>query len=308
VHQTPRLDERASFSDRDAYRDVLTEAYGEGRLDDETFARRSAVLEDSVTFAQLEELIADLPRGDIPVPQGTFESRRDDVGRLTAGVRERARARGEEKRRSRRGTLVATACLVGGSLVAGGIIGAVDVNASSYSNGTAQTRDQWQEQEQEEQQRYYEAANISKVRDALVKTHKQASQIDFDGRFAGAKLRTSPSSRKYDELQFGDDPSSFESKPGGIEESDRDVFFDPSTIEPEAIQGMVRTASEMTDGRKVQSVIITVGALDYVQQQPGKPVVTVSVEGDEYGSGATRYTWTPDGNALLSKQVSGKDS
>ena len=64
----PRPSERPSFAQRDAYRDILSEGYAQGRLDDAEFARRTGAAVAATSLARLEGLIADLPRGDLPVP------------------------------------------------------------------------------------------------------------------------------------------------------------------------------------------------------------------------------------------------
>ena len=47
----PRLSERPSFAQRDAYRDVLSEGYAQGRLTDDDFEVRLQLLQEATIGA-----------------------------------------------------------------------------------------------------------------------------------------------------------------------------------------------------------------------------------------------------------------
>ena len=99
----PRRSERPSFAQPDAYRDVLSDAFAQGRLNDQEFSRRLDRAASATVLGDLEELVADLPRGDLPVP--------------AEQIRRPAREHEERTRRTssaRRGLALAAAVLVGG--------------------------------------------------------------------------------------------------------------------------------------------------------------------------------------------------
>jgi hypothetical protein len=68
--RNPQAGHRPSFLQRESYRQAITEAYADGRLDDDTFAERIRAVDGARSLARLEALITDLPRQGIPVPEG----------------------------------------------------------------------------------------------------------------------------------------------------------------------------------------------------------------------------------------------
>ncbi|MGO1399262.1 MAG: DUF1707 SHOCT-like domain-containing protein [Brevibacterium yomogidense] len=94
---TPRPAERPSFGQRDAYRDILSEGYAQGRLDDAEFARRTEAAVSATSLARLEGLIADLPRGGLPVPVGRRHGHAEDRDAQGRDAQDRA---GRRRRRT----------------------------------------------------------------------------------------------------------------------------------------------------------------------------------------------------------------
>lgn len=64
----PPLGMRTSAADRERAIDVLTAAYGEGRLTKEEFDERSARVMASQNYGELGAIVADLPAGPYPSP------------------------------------------------------------------------------------------------------------------------------------------------------------------------------------------------------------------------------------------------
>jgi hypothetical protein len=111
---TPRLSERPSFAQRDAYRDVLSDGFAQGRLVDEDFDVRLQLVHEADRLSDLESLISDLPRGDLPVPVGSTGGTGSDDGAGTTSMPVLSR-----------GSKVLALVLVGIPLVAGVCLGAV---------------------------------------------------------------------------------------------------------------------------------------------------------------------------------------
>ncbi len=58
---------RASDADRDRYAGILQEAYAQGRLTHEEYEERIDACMKAKTYAELEPLVLDLPRANLPM-------------------------------------------------------------------------------------------------------------------------------------------------------------------------------------------------------------------------------------------------
>lgn len=102
---------RPSFAEREAYREVLAQAYAEGRVDDEEFAARQDLVEQAQTLGELRYVAEGLPTGGLEVAGPNIPAVQPD------------RARGSW---SRRGLLTLGAAAVGFA-AAGGIGKLIDL-------------------------------------------------------------------------------------------------------------------------------------------------------------------------------------
>ena len=79
---------RAANADRDAIADILRRQHAAGRLDTDEFGERYGRSLQAKTYAELDELIADLPADTEPVATAGAASGGSPGGVLRPGLRE----------------------------------------------------------------------------------------------------------------------------------------------------------------------------------------------------------------------------
>lgn len=298
----PRPAERPSFGQRDAYRDLLSEGYAQGRLDDAEFARRTEAAASATSLQRLEELIADLPRGGLPVPvergRGHTEDR-DSQGRNAQGSAGRRRGRTPLQATL---AVVTAAALVG---ITGGLI------AGPFMAEAQQAGDQ------EVEDASADGAELSSTTPSfayddvirafdLAAEYDEVSRIHISGTTAQLHVPTS-SGTTYD-IVAADQAGRVTTDPGGTYgEGVPDARFDPSAIDPEEVAAMVVQAPDVyaettgNDGNTAST--IDMGApgsgIEYAGVEPGTSVVRVTLELGDYGDGGGTVTWTPDGERVV---------
>lgn len=303
----PRSTERPSFGQRDAYRDLLSEGYAQGRLDDAEFARRTEAAVSATSLARLEGLIADLPRGGLPVPvqrrRGHAEDR-DVHDRAAHGRNAQGSAGRGRGRTSLRATLavVTAAALVG---ITGGLI------AGPFMAEAQQTSDREvgdsgaDEADQSSTTPSFADDDVIRAFD-LAAEYDEVSRIHISGTTAQLHVPTS-SGTTYDIVAV-DQAGRVSAEPGGTYgEGMPDARFDPSAIDPQEIAAMVVRAPDVyaettgNDGNTAST--LDMGApgsgTEYAGVKTGSPVVRVLLDLGDYGDGGGTVTWTPDGERVV---------
>ncbi|MGC2939561.1 MULTISPECIES: DUF1707 SHOCT-like domain-containing protein [unclassified Brevibacterium] len=105
---------RPSFVERDAFRTALSNAFADGRIDDEEFERRSTLIETGSRASDLQKALEDLPRPEVEFPDHPHPRRGDQTSAAegteglpetqpaTAAGRRRCGPRIRRRRRTRR--------------------------------------------------------------------------------------------------------------------------------------------------------------------------------------------------------------
>lgn len=320
----PRLSERPSFAQRDAYRDVLSEGYAQGRLTDDDFEVRLQLLQEATTLRDLEGLISDLPRGSIPVPVGGPEGSAAGRGTLAGqgGAAGRGRAAGAgastgsslgaggQPALSRRAGLVAAALAL--SLGAGVWLGTV-TGSAARADGEAVGQDDaiaesdgvvgsWAAIPESDALDYQHVARgvefAAKNEDATsvsIRTHAvflmipTASGTAYDTVFLhenGTTART-PGSLYTDE----------EAPPlVDVDDLDVDVLTAIALAAPQVYEEHTGDTGLPVDRLEVDADHTDEG---YAGVDPEEPIVEAWLATDEYGGGGGRVVWTLDGSRVL---------
>lgn len=308
----PRPLERPSFGQRDSYRDILSDGYAQGRLDDAEFARRTEAAVSATSLARLEELIADLPRGGLPVPEerryGHAEDRdvpdRDVQGRDVQG----RNAQGSAGRRRGRTPLqvtlavVTAAALVGitGGLIAGPFM------AEAQQAGDQETEDASADgAERSSTEPSFAHDDVTRAFD-LAADYEEVSRILVSGTTAQLHVPTEPGTT-YDVVTV-DQQGRVSTEPGGTYgETEPNARIDPSTIDPDKVAAMAVAAPDVyaettrNDGLPASRLNLGVpgSGTEYAGVEPGSPVVRVTLDLGDYGDGGGTVTWTPDGEQIV---------
>lgn len=290
-----RRSDRPSFRQRDSYRDVLSDGYAHGRLNDAEFARRTEEALVATSLELLEELIGDLPRGALPVP---VERGRGDA-RGTAG-------QGRRRSPAQAAVAVVTAAALAG--LAGGII-AGPFMAEAQQQGEHRTAagdtpadDEGQLSSTEPSFAYDDVMRAF----GLAADYEEVSRIVVSGTSAQLHVPTS-SGTTYD-VVTADQQGRVSTEPGGTYgEGEPNVRIDPSAIDQEEVAAMVTAAPDVfaattgNDGHSAARLNLGVPGpgTEYAGVEPGSPVVRVTLELGDYGAGGGTVTWTPDGERVL---------
>ena len=292
----PRPSERPSFGQRDSYREVLSEGYAQGRLNDAEFSRRTEEALAALSLRRLEELIDDLPRGALPVPV--------ERGHGNAGA-EAARG-GRRGARTARRSLVAVmtaAALVGltSGLVAGPLIDDRQTGDRASVDGDT-TADDTQASSTTSAFAY---DDVIRAFD-LAADYEEVSRVLITGTSAQLHVPTA-SGTTYD-VVTADQQGRVSTEPGGTYgEEDPGARIDPAAIDPQEIAAMAARASRVFAGTTGldgnSSDRLDLGApgagTEYAGVEPGAPVVRVSLSLGDYGDGGGTVIWTPDGERVL---------
>jgi hypothetical protein len=111
---------RASNAERDAISAILRRQYTEGRLDSDEFAERYGRCLVARTYAELDDLIADLPFDAEPVSSGSARAGRGFAGARTGGETWSGRSRRAGRLRLPVPVLIWAAVVVAAAAVSGG--------------------------------------------------------------------------------------------------------------------------------------------------------------------------------------------
>lgn len=289
----PRPSHRPSFGQRDAYRDLLSEGYAQGRLDDAEFARRAEAAQTATSLERLEELIADLPRGDVPLPVARGR------GGAPGGAGQRRRRAASRSVLS----LVTAAALVG---LAGGIF-AGPFMAEAQSGDSAEAGDRTSDDDGSAPSTTPSFAHDDVIRAFdLAADYEQISRIIISG--TSVQLHVPTASGTTFDVVTADQRGGVSTDPGGTYgEGEPDARFDPSALDPEEVAAMVVRAPDVyaettgEDGNAASRLDLGApgSGTAYAGVRPGSPVVRVSLELGDYGDGGGTVTWTPDGGRVL---------
>lgn len=292
----PRPSHRPSFGQRDSYREVLSEGYAQGRLNDEEFARRTDAATSATSLERLEELIADLPRGELPVPVAR--------GRGKAGAS--AGRGGREGARTMRQALVAVmtaAALVG---LTGGVVAAPLIDdPQSGDRGSSDGDTTADDAQVPSTTPAFAHDDVIRAFD-LAADYEEVSRVLVSGTTAQLHVPTA-SGTTYD-VVTADRQGRVSTEPGGTYgEAESGARFDPAQIDPQEIAAMAVRASTVyagatgLDGNSADRLDLGApgAGTEYAGVEPGSPVVRVSLDLGDYGDGGGTVIWTSDGQRVL---------
>lgn len=308
----PRPTERPSFGQRDAYRDVLSEGYAQGRLHDDEFRRRVDEAAAASSLGRLEELIADLPRGDLPVPAAQIRA---------AARREANTAR--QTSSARRGLAVTAAVLVGalGGFLAGSAVlharapdtvaadtTATDSDAEDTDTDTDATDAGGSDGGGSDGEGAWGDVSYGDVIRAaeLAADQDELSRLTVSDTTASVHVPTEAGTT-YDVVSAHEN-GRITTRPGGTYGDDEaDARIDDSVIDGDTLAAMILAAPDVyatTTGNTAHAaatldVHVPTRSLEYAGVEPGTPVVQVRLGMDEYGSGGGTVVWTVDGTRVL---------
>jgi hypothetical protein len=283
----PRVTDRPSFTQRDAYRDVLSRGYAEGRLDDEEFEARLTRMGRCETLKGLEAQISGLPRGGLPVPQGA---------RVTPGEA------GRGPRRVRWGRVFTAAAAVG---IVGGVLAGNGgmLLPSSSGDDAGEVPESAGESEEDP---VLDRAAVLRGLEALSEESTEVSDLSLYPGYASAQVAVG--GNRYDDLLLYDGREP-ESSPGGTyEPGTRDALvFDVHQLDPELVARMVESAPEVYEettgmaGVAPESVWARVDSSGsrYVGVDMSRPLIEVRMAANDYGEGGGSVVWSADGGALV---------
>jgi hypothetical protein len=272
---------RPSFAERDSFRAALSQAYADGRIDDDEFERRSTLVETGVHAADLREALADLPQPEVEFP--TTLTRAEALDR-----RRRLQATGAPKYGRR--ALLAGGAAVLGFVVAGGLgrvfgdSGGSDADDDAAAGAAEPAGDFVHDST---------ALNafIEKVKG---KGYTHFMTIDIYPHNVQATARSLKSMSGIDVLSdYGD--GKVEADPAGHLPNDVELFaLDDFAVD--LIPAMAREAQKKLGGQNGVHVMLNMGP-GHIDDHM-EPMITVYIEGGDYGEGAGQVVWTGDGKQL----------
>lgn len=297
MHQ-PRLTDRPSFAQRDAYRDVLARGYAEGRLDDAEFEARVGRMDRCETVEGLERQVADLPRGELPRPEGARAA-----GLRTSRAQDpRTRMEEPRARRTRRWVgLFAVAAAVGalgGALAAGGA-------PSQEGSGDGQPASEAIAADAEAESAI-DRSSVLWAFEALGEQSAEASLLSLSPGYLYAEVPAAGS--RYDALYLREGGAPERSPGGTFEPGTRgSLVFETRMLDPELIAAMVEAAPEVYErtagvsGARPEGVHVRMHPAEsaYAGVDPALPLVEVRMSADDYGEGGGDVVWSADGSALV---------
>ncbi|GAA4282538.1 hypothetical protein GCM10022261_00690 [Brevibacterium daeguense] len=292
--RTPRPTERPSFAQREAYRKVLAEGYAQGRLNEQELARRAGAAVHASTLADLEELIADLPRGSLPVP-------------IEPAQRPRKRPGDGPTRRTggRRARVLIAAALVGA--FGGWVVGNITLDIQQAEAAAIALEELEREADGDGEDGLLnpalDSAQVFRVH-AHAMDQEEASRIIIRGN--GSTIDVPLEDRTiYNTVQVASD-GSVKTRPGGTYEDEYpQAYFAPSALDPAVLATMVEKAPEIYEDVTGQAAHPTVAlevraaSNEYAGVAQGDPVVLARLGRDEYQSGGGAVVWTMTGEEIL---------
>lgn len=309
----PRPSERPSFAQRDAYREVLSDGYAQGRLGDADFRTRLDAAAQATTLRDLEELIADLPRGELPIP----EAQHYGSARREADVVPRAS-------KTRRGLAVAASVLVGG--LVGFLGGSATLFYDSDDPGDTRAGDSAAHgaeadpggdsagNDGDDADSDSAGADSGMLGPVSYDDVHRAAQLAADqDEWTGVIVSESSaevhvpteSGDAYDVVSVDED-GDLTTQPGGTYGEDRaGAPVDGAPIDGEALAAMVVAAPQVyadamgETAHPASRIEVRIPDRAFSGVAPDEPVVRVLLGTDEYGGGGGTILWTLDGDRVL---------
>lgn len=276
---------RPSFAERDAFRTALATAFADGRIDGEEFERRSTLIETGSRASDLQKALEDLPRPEVEFPT--------TLTRAEAIERRRTKGQRGSPKLSRR-LLLAGGAAAFGFVVAGGL-------GELFGGDSADA----QSTDAEEPAAAFiddPAALQSVLKNVEDKGYTHFAQISIGQDVFAARARSLKTSSGADSLtDYGDGDLAIADS--GHLSKDTDLFT-LGEFALDLIPAMSQAAQRELGGTTTARVELGVERGPRGQDGRGEPVVepviTVTVEGGEYGKDGGHLRWTGDGKELIS--------
>ncbi|WP_258234196.1 DUF1707 SHOCT-like domain-containing protein [Brevibacterium oceani] len=289
---------RPSFAERDAYRSALSQAFADGRIEEGEFSRRSILVETGQSADELRRALADLPQPEVEFPS--------TVTRAEALDRSRRRQAPGGKKYGRRALLAGGAAALG-FVVAGGIGQLVGGNPGSAN--AAGDSDDGDDSDDGGDTRsagdfVYDPAALGAVLQKIKdKGYTHFMSIDIYPDTFQAAARSLKSMSGIDAItDYGD--GKLEINATGHLPQDIDLFtLDDFALD--LIPAMARAAQKKIGGKNGLHVMLNMGPGQV--DDKSEPLISVYVEGGDYGVGTGEVVWTGDGKQLDSVHRADED-
>ena len=265
---------RPSYGEREAFRSALSQAYADGRIDDDEFEKRATIIESCTSVADLRRALRELPQPSVVFPK-TVTKAEALKGRRHVGVGRRSGL----KRRVALG-LIAVAI---GFAAAGGIGRVIDVlpggGAVAESIQKSQDTDYLRDSVAID-----EALDL--VRD---RGYTDFVGIGFYDNHLSIDARSPKNAKGIDHVTiFDTDDVKFD--PAG-QFTQEHVVFSRGEVDAALLVEMAATAPDIIGGAAPSHLLLG--------QDSGELTASVYVEGDEYGTGSGSVIWTADGTEMV---------
>ena len=277
---------RPSLFERDSYRSALSQAFADGRIEEDEFSRRSTLVETGQSADELREALADLPQPEVEFPT--------TVTRAEALDRSRRLQASGAPRVGRRAALTAGAAVLGFA-VAGGFgrlfggsesAGSGDASADSDADSAGSDGGSGAGGADYLTDPAARKAILKKVADEGYTHFTQMSLYD-EAFSAGA--RSVSAKRGVDSLNAYAD-GQLDAQPSTHLRDDQKLFT-LDDVAFDLIPAMARAAVKKLRGKTADRAEIAFGEDELT--------IAVYVEGGDYGEGGGALTWTADGKQLL---------
>jgi len=262
---------RPSFAERDAFRELLSTSYADGRLDDEQFRARQELVEKATTIDDLLVVADGLPLDGIELPR---------VARPAAAPARRRRLRPEVFAGSALTAAVLGFTFAGGFGPLGGDDDAVahEVGANPDDNSAPEPLMLLEPGGMSEQIALLKSRHYDRI---------ESISIYPDRLYVEALVPGDDS--RVDQITIDEDGMTAE--PSGTLSESGEVF------------GLDAVAYSVLPDAVAQAptLIGSAGTVSYVdiEVDDGRPTIRVFVDGDDYGQGSGYVTWSADGQQLL---------
>lgn len=269
---------RPSFGERDAFRSALSQAYADGRIDDEEFARRSSLVETGRGADELRRALKDLPQPDVRFPIT-----------LTRSESEFRRERSTDSPTIRRRTVLSAGAVGAGILgfaVAGGFGHVFASGSGTESAGSSETP------KSDGAVRDYlnDAAAARSVLDEVRKKgYRSFTGFSLYTDMVVASAQSLTTARGVDSITVYADAETVITPTSHLQEDAK--LFALDDIAFDRVPAMARAALKTIGGRATNYADVRI--------DEEEPTITVYIDGDEYGVGSGSMEWTADGKDLI---------
>lgn len=273
---------RPSFAERDSYRSALSQAFADGRIEEDEFSRRSTLVETGQSTDELREALADLPQPEVEFPK--------TVTRAEALDRSRRLQASGAPQVGRRAAIVAGAAVLGFAVAGGfgrlfggsepadsgeGSAGSGDSGSDNSGAGADYLTDP--------------AARKAILKQVTDKGYTQFTQMSLYDESFTAGARSLTSKRGVDSLSAYSD-GQLDAEPSTHLRDDQKLFT-LDDVAFDLIPAMARAAAKKLGGKSAERAEIAFGENDLT--------IAVYVKGGDYGEGGGALTWTANGKQLL---------